>query len=182
MSVRVAASGCSPRVQGLDGRAASWGGRRCNKHERLVSRRRSSPFIYQRAERIMPICFSHAEFLKSVRGMSLLLLLLHVRMAHRAPRMKRCVSRKLRNSVFRARSKLRPRLLYALLVGRSPTLGALSPRNLYQLWWASAIRRTERRHDELFHRVSACGTLQSSSQRPPMQLICWNCVQATTVR
>jgi hypothetical protein len=29
---------------------------------------------------------------------------------------------------------------------------------------ASAIRRTERRHDELFHRVSACGTLQSSSQ------------------
>jgi hypothetical protein len=84
MSVRVAASGCSPRVQGLDGRAASWGGRRCNKHERLVSRRRSSPFIYQRAERIMPICFSHAEYLKSVRGMSLLLLLLHVRMVHRA--------------------------------------------------------------------------------------------------
>jgi hypothetical protein len=32
----------------------------------------------------MPICFSHAEYLKSVRGMSLLLLLLHVRMAHRA--------------------------------------------------------------------------------------------------
>ena len=52
--------------------------------ERLVSRRRSSPFIYQRAERIMPICFSRAECLKSVCGMSLLLLLLHVRMAHRA--------------------------------------------------------------------------------------------------
>lgn len=63
--------GCRQRVHQHEGRAIGWGGRRRHKHWGLVSRRGRGPCIYQRGERIVPICFGHAEFLRSVRGTSL---------------------------------------------------------------------------------------------------------------